>query len=125
MNEKYLIVMGVVIVYTLFQMLYNGAMYDMGIKGVSTIITTIISGAMLILSGVLPIGEDIVDVKPASNTRINNELIIQAEEYPTQIISDIQFIDKPVQIKKITTQNSWGGDINTTYKVEPLIKTDS
>jgi len=124
MNDKYLIVMGVVIVYTLFQMLYNGAMYDMGIKGVSTMVTEIISVVMLILSGVLPIGEDIVDVKPASNTRINNELIIQADEFPTQIISNIGLIDKTVQIRKITTQNAWGGDMETTYQVEPLIKTE-
>lgn len=124
MNDTYLIIMGVVVGYTLIQ-LSTGAVDDTGFRGLSTFITMIISVVMFVASGACPFGEDLIEVKSATNTRINNELIIQSVGFPTQIISDIQFIDKPVQIKKITTQNSWGGDITTTYKVEPLIKTDS
>lgn len=116
MNETYLIVMGLLIVYCTIQYI-TGADFDYGFRGFSTFMLTGFAGIMLILSGMLPIGDDVVEYKTASNTRVGDELVIQATGYPTQNITDIRFIDKPVRVVKITSSNAWGGGLSTTYSV--------
>jgi hypothetical protein len=126
MNQEYLAFTILLTLYCVIQC-GTGALsisHEFTFRGFSTFILMVVSGLLLIFSGMLPVGSDIVEFKPASNTRVENELIIRADGFPTQIISDIKFIDKPVQIKKITQQNAWGGNLYTTYQVELLIKTE-
>lgn len=114
-----------VFLYGLIQTM-TGAMdgYASGVREVTTFLSLVTFGIMLILSTVLPIGDDIIEIKPAINTKVGNELIIQAEGWPTQVINDIAFIDKEVQVKKLIRQNTWGADMYPIYTVEPLIKTE-
>lgn len=116
MNETYLIVMCMLIVYCAIQFI-NGAMDNYGFRGFSTFILTIGSIIMLVMSGLLPIGDAVVEYKTASNTRVGDELVIQATGYPTQNITDIRFIDKPVKVVKTIATNAWGGYCFTTYSV--------
>ena len=95
-----------------------GAIDDNGLWGFATLMSSLVSIVMLILSGIAPIGNDLVEVKPATNTRVGNELMIQTQGWPTQVITDIKFIDKPVLVKKVIEQNAWGGDLLTTYIIE-------
>lgn len=123
MNEPYLIVMLCLGLYLVIQICivpdlgYTDDMFRIG----SIIIGGIAFGFMLIFSGVEGLGDDIVEIKPATNTRVGNDLIIQSDGWPTQVVSDIKFIDKPVQIKKVTPQNAWGGDLPAIYYIETVI----
>ena len=116
MNETYLIIMGLLIVYCTIQFI-NGAIDDYGFRGFSTFMLTIGAIVMLICSGLMPLGHDIVEYKTASNTRVGDELVIQATGYPTQNITDIRFIGKSVKVLKTTTTNAWGGRLIDTYSV--------
>lgn len=120
MNEIYLIITGGVILYTLLQLVTGAVSYDSSeLRGVSTIIIGGVGIFMLFFSAILIFGE-YIEVTPATNTQVGNELIIQAEGWPTQVVDRISLIDQNVQIKKITTHNAWGGKMQTTYEVESI-----
>jgi hypothetical protein len=113
MNETYLSVMFTIIVATIIIWCFVDDI-------IGTMVLTIASVVMFTASVIAPIGDDRIEIKPATNTRVGNELVIQAQGFSTQNISDIALIDKKVQVKKITTQNAWGRDLETTYIVEPI-----
>ena len=124
MNETYLIITGLLIGYCMVQICTGALGYQSSeLRGVSTIILSGISLLMLLFSAVLPLGDELQEVKPATNTRVGNELIIQAEGWPTQVINNIEFIDKEVQIRQTRQRNAWGGGLGDVYQVE-LIKTE-
>jgi hypothetical protein len=116
MNETYLIVTGLLMTYCIIQ-ISTGAMDDYGFRGFSTFILSGFAVIMFVTSGFLPIGDSLVEYKKASNTRVGDELVIQATGFPTQNIVDIRFIDKPVRVVKTISTNAWGGGIRTTYSV--------
>lgn len=66
------------------------------------------SVVMLITSWALPIGETGITEHLATNTKVENELIIQSNGIPTQITTDIKFVDQPVKVVKIIPTNVWG-----------------
>ena len=116
--------MGFFVVYSLTQM-FTGA-FDYRASAMregTTFITTIIALSMLLISGIAPVGFDEITTYPATNTRVGDQLVIQAENVPTQISSDISLIDKPVQIKEIHQHNAWGGGMGIKYEIE-VIKTE-
>jgi hypothetical protein len=118
MNETYLIITGVLLVYSIIQFL-SPDFYRCGeFRGVTTALSFGIGALMVVLSAIIPIGDDIIEIKSATNTKIGNELIIQADGFPTQVIDNIKFIDQPVQVRKTQYQNAWGGGMNTRYEVE-------
>lgn len=123
MNELYLVIMFVVITMAVVLWCQFDSLMDYFIGFLSILISTCVSIVMLALSIATPTGEDIVKIHTATNTKIGNELIIQANGVPTQVITDIKFIDAPVQIKEILYQNAWGSSLNTVYEVE-TIKTE-
>ena len=124
MNETYLIINGLLIVYCIGQIATGAVEYSSSVfRGVSTIILSGIAVAMLLFSAAFPFGYTSYEIKPATNTRVGNELIIQAEGWPTQIINHIGFVDKEVQIRQTHFRNVWGGGMNREYQVE-LIKTE-
>lgn len=118
MNETYLIITGVLLAYSIAQF-FSPGFYNCGeFRGVTTIILFGIGCVMLLLSAIMPLGAGLIEIKPATNTKIGNELIIQADGFPTQVIDNIKFIDQPVQVRKLQFQNAWGGGLNTEYEVE-------
>jgi len=124
MNEILLTILILLLWYNVLQ-ICTGA-FDYGVsqfREVSTLLTIIIFGFGLIFSIVLPTGYDKITMYPATNTRVGDQLIIQAENVPTQISSDISLINKPVQIKKISENNAWGGCLQVKYEIE-IIKTE-
>lgn len=114
--------MGVIGLYAIVQMAFGAFDHKANeLRQVSTFIGLIISLLMLIFSVIFP-GKDIVEIRPATNNRIGNELVIQADGYPTQISKSIELIDKEVQIKKISKRNVWGGGLSNSYEVEIVKK---
>jgi hypothetical protein len=118
MNETYLIITGVLLAYSITQFLSPDFDRCGDFRGVSTVISFGIGCLMLILSAVIPCGDEIYEIKPATNTKIGSELIIQTDGFPTQIIDNIKFIDQPVQVRKRQFQNAWGGGMDIRYEVE-------
>lgn len=122
MNEIYLTIMFFVIAGTILACCFADDLmeYFMGTGVLVVGVGLFGSFTMLVFSGVLPLGEPLVDIRPATNTRVGDELIIQANGFPTQTITDIALIDKQVQVKKTTPQNAWGGDMVEQYTVEEV-----
>jgi len=55
----------------------------------------------------------------AISYKINNEIIVQSDGNPTQIVTDLKFVDVPLQVRKVNTKNAWGFYTGTpTYTVE-------
>jgi hypothetical protein len=120
MNEIYLTIMVMVVTITIILWSFHELLIDSFFGSFSILLSTIVSAMMLILSGAKPVGDDLIEIKPATNTIVGNQLIIQSKDYPTQVVSDIGLIDKKVQVKRVITQNAWGGDLETKYIVEPI-----
>jgi len=119
MNETYLTILGIVFGYLIFQFFVIPDFADGGdLRVISTIIILISFFFGLIISEVAPLGDSIVEIKQATNTRVGDQLVIQSEGFPTQIVTDIGLVDKEVQIRKTTPKNSWGGKLQESYTVE-------
>jgi hypothetical protein len=121
MNETYLIINILLIVYCIGQIATGAVEYSSSVfRAFSTIILSMIAVIMLLFSAAFPFGDTSYEIKPATNTRVGNELIIQAEGWPTQVINNIEFIDKEVQIRQTHFRNVWGGGMNSVYQVESI-----
>lgn len=124
MNETYLFITFTILVFgivTAFSGWLGGNSKDS--KGLLCFSSMFIGAVMLLISGVAPLGDTVVQIEPASNTKIGNELIIQSSKFPTLIVNNIAFIDKEVQVKRTIDYNAWGCFLNEKYVVE-LIKTE-
>lgn len=120
MNITYLIITAVLLSYSIIQ--FSTGAFDSNnfLRWFSSGVSLVVGIIMLIVSFSGFTGEDLIEVKQATNTRFENELVIQAEGYPTQVVNRIDLIDKNVQIKKVTKRNAWGGDVVTNYEVEEV-----
>ena len=118
MNEQFIIILGVLALYCVINMMTGCFDDNSDFRPISVIICAFAFVLGLLFSGILAIGETKEQVKPATNTRVGDELIIQAEGFPSQVISDMKFIGKEVQVKEIKYHNAWGGGLETKYEVE-------
>lgn len=117
MNETYLIITGLLVAYTITQISTGALGYNSSnLRGCSTFVAMFISISLLIFS-LLPLGDRVVTYSDATNTKVNNELIITSK-FPTQIVTDIKFVDKPVRVKRTEMYNAWGGGSGDLYEVE-------
>lgn len=91
----------------------------------TTFYGAILSTVFWILSFVMPIGDKIHTTKPATNSRVGDVLVIQADGFPVQLTQNMAFIDKKVQIMEIQPTNAWGNklEVGITYEIQ-LIKTE-
>ena len=64
-------------------------------------------GIVSFLGGLMG-GKPITEYRSASSIRSGNEIIVQAEGFPTQIVSDMKFIDKKLMIVRTIRTNVWG-----------------
>ena len=109
--------MGAVVLITIGIWATTDMETDNSFRGVLGFVGLFASLVMLLISGITPIGDVEDVVKKATNTRVGDELIIQSNGFPTQKITDIGFIDKPVNLTKRTNTNAWGGELSTEYIV--------
>lgn len=72
-----------------------------------------------LLLTIIPVKEA-VTVKDGASTQFGNEIFVQAEGFPTQIVTDIKFIDKPLIVKKIEPRTIYNTSTPSfiTYEVE-------
>ena len=120
MNEPYLLIMFLLLVVTIFAWSFGEDIGNSFLGMGMMVLSPIVLFFMLIISGVSPIGDSLIETKPATNVRVGDELIIQATGFPTQNVTNIKLIDKKVQVRKEITRNAWGGDIETIYTVEEV-----
>ena len=85
--------------------------------GFETAIMGLVGIFMFIVSFPFPIGETKYEIRNATNTRMGDGLIIQAEGYPTQISTHLGFEERELQIKKVEYYNAWGHKLGPGYEV--------
>lgn len=120
MNTTYLIITGIILLYGIIQLSTGGFNSHNFPRWFSTLTSLVTGTVMLIVSFIGYTGEDLIEINPATNTRVENELVIQSEGCPTQVVNRIDLIDKNVQIKKVTKRNAWGDNMFTNYEVEEV-----
>jgi hypothetical protein len=54
----------------------------------------------------------------ATSTKLGSEIIVQAPGIPTQLVTDIKFIDQPLVIRKSKSVNLYGMGESYSYTVE-------
>lgn len=116
MNEIYLIIMGCVIIITIIGWITTDMLYAEGVKP-SLVVLGIIVSFLMILSSGMGFGIPTITTKNATNTRVGDELVIQAPGFPTQNVTDIKYVDKSVKITETITRNAWGGGIDVGYSI--------
>lgn len=77
---------------------------------------TMICGALSSESNVIKSRQ----IKQAEVMKTFDALVIKAPDWPEQRSTDINFLDKPVQIVESTYVNSWGAMARKEYTVEVI-----
>lgn len=109
MNEIYLAVMVLMLFYFGLQVITNAfGPTASDWRPISAIIVGVLFLPMLLFSFIAFGRYSITTIVPATNTRVGNILVIQADGYKPIIEDRIELIDKPVQIKMVQDLNAWG-----------------
>lgn len=59
----------------------------------------------------------------AQSARTYDSIVVKATGWPEQYTKDINFLEFPVKMKKITYANKWGADTKVKYSMETIIPT--
>ncbi len=129
MNTTYLIINALVaafFVYTLIKPEKYWRYESKDSDGLLAIASLVFTGLLTLLSFTPLTGPKTYVVKDANKIRFNNEIIVSVDSWPTQITTDIQFIDSPVEMVQTNLHNAYGAVIQTDYsvRVKPVIKTE-
>lgn len=102
--------------------------YSRDLNQILAIIALIASIAMFPIGFIPGIGGDRYTVKDAYSQRIGNEIVAKVDGWPIQTTDKIEFMDVPLQIKRVEPRNVWDIDYSSNYRFEiqakKLIKTE-
>jgi len=108
MNYTYLLINALFLGFTIYTLVkydhYWDTYNDRGFLPIMSLFAFII---MLMMSPVLPIGDESHTTFPAVSQRVGNEVIIQSD-CPTIIVTDFKYENVNVEILRTTTTNVWG-----------------
>ena len=110
--QIYIIIFFIVLGITIW-----GWMKDGGLSEAASIVGTVVTMFMTGLS-FAPIFDYRVDKLDAVSTKVGDVIVVQVSNEPTQMVTDIKFIDKPLVIIKDTNVNLYGLVETSTYSVE-------
>ncbi len=93
------------------------APYNNGLGELCAIVGTVIAFCMVV-GTFIPLFEKNVEKFDATSLKASQDIVVQSPGLPTQLVTDIKFLDKPLTIIKHTNTNLYGLNENPTYTVE-------
>lgn len=76
------------------------------------------SGAFVFfITGFVGMGKTITQTSPATPVRVGNEIVVTSK-FPTQIVTDIKYIDKEVYVERNSRRSVWGYEMGKVYQVK-------
>ncbi len=98
-------------------------------KGITAFVLFMVTAILPIVGFIPGIGNSNESVKNAYSQKMGNEIIVQVDGWKTQIVTDLKFVDVPLQIKRIEKLNAYGMGGEYSYEVQvnnpnPVIKTE-
>jgi hypothetical protein len=81
------------------------------------VLSFVLFGVNLMLSIVAGFGDAKIEYETAKGFQTKSDIIVLSENFPTQIVTDVKYLDRMLQVKKTTHRNSWGFDSYTNYEV--------
>jgi hypothetical protein len=132
MNTTYLAIEAFITIFVIYTIIHSDSWWSHHAhdgKQFLSIIMFIVSVAMLPIGFVPGNGEPHLTVKDAYSQKMGNEVIVKVDGWPTQITDKIEFVDVPLQIKRIEPRNAWNIDCTSSYRFDvqvnkPSIKTE-
>lgn len=70
------------------------------------------------LFSVTPNNVTYTETRPVKICRSFDSIALKATDWPEQLTTDINVLERPVVIKKTTLVNKWGGDAKDKYTIE-------
>lgn len=80
----------------------------------------IIGVVLIMVAGIISsvaTDSEIITAKSATSVKLVDELVVKAEGYPTQIVKDMKFLDKKLEVAETQGFNIWGINCATSYTV--------
>ncbi len=125
MNTTYLIIELLITLFAVYTIIHSEVWWEHYAKSANQMFSLL---ALIASLGMFPIGfipgtgEDQITIKDAYSQKMGNEIIVKVDGWPTQITEKIEFIDVPLQIKRVEPHNAWGIDCTSAYKFQVQVK---
>ena len=109
MNETLVIIFAGLVAYIILQVcIVKDFEESSALRGITTILSLMVAIVLGAACVFFPLGYKWSEVRPATATRVGDELIINAGEWGNIRTTNIRYLDKPVQIRRIYQKNGFG-----------------